>query len=139
MVPSTQYGMEDLGPEKKVNHNVRIEYINRWCSSGNVEPIRNISRSKNRPTFGRAEKQISCCDVLPLGLTWPPPSPPTASYLERSVSSLRLPLTIPRKDLLIKQLRDLTSGRITARVHGTGIKVSNCQAYQQVRDFIDKF
>ncbi|GFS81671.1 hypothetical protein NPIL_5951 [Nephila pilipes] len=48
---------------------------------------------------------------------------------------------IPRKDLLIKQLRDLTSGRITARVQGTGIKVfpQTAQAYQQVRDFIDKF
>ncbi|GFS31265.1 hypothetical protein NPIL_682081 [Nephila pilipes] len=48
---------------------------------------------------------------------------------------------IPRKDLLIKQLRDLTSGRITARVQGTGIKVSpqTAQAYQQVRKFIDKF
>ncbi|GFT50889.1 hypothetical protein NPIL_95331 [Nephila pilipes] len=48
---------------------------------------------------------------------------------------------IPRKDLLIKQLRDLASGRITARVQGTGIKVfpQTAQAYQQVRDFIDKF
>ncbi|GFS84534.1 hypothetical protein NPIL_312721 [Nephila pilipes] len=42
---------------------------------------------------------------------------------------------IPRKDLLIKQLRDLTSGRITARVQGSGIKVfpQTAQAYQQVR------
>ncbi|GFS99142.1 hypothetical protein NPIL_364201 [Nephila pilipes] len=48
---------------------------------------------------------------------------------------------IPRKDLLIKQLRDLTSGRIIARMQGTGIKVfpQTTQAYQQVREFIDKF
>ncbi|GFT63853.1 nucleic-acid-binding protein from transposon X-element [Nephila pilipes] len=48
---------------------------------------------------------------------------------------------IPRKDLLIKQLRDLTSGRITARVQGTSIKVfpQTTQAYEQVRDFIDNF
>ncbi|GFU34725.1 hypothetical protein NPIL_148571, partial [Nephila pilipes] len=48
---------------------------------------------------------------------------------------------IPRKDLLIKQLRDITSGRITARIQGSGIKVfpQTAQAYQQVRDFIDKF
>ncbi|GFS72327.1 hypothetical protein NPIL_264161 [Nephila pilipes] len=48
---------------------------------------------------------------------------------------------IPRKDLLIKQLRDLTSGRITTRVQGTGIMVflQTTQAYQQVREFIDKF
>ncbi|GFS84532.1 hypothetical protein NPIL_312711 [Nephila pilipes] len=55
-----------------------------------------------------------------------------------------LPITIdniPRKDLLIKQLIDLTSGRITARIQGSGIKVfpQTAQAYQQVRDFIDKF
>ncbi|GFT03944.1 hypothetical protein NPIL_542611 [Nephila pilipes] len=48
---------------------------------------------------------------------------------------------IPRKDILIKQLRDLNSGRITARFQGTGIKVfpQTAQAYQQVREFIDKF
>ncbi|GFS65999.1 hypothetical protein NPIL_625081 [Nephila pilipes] len=33
---------------------------------------------------------------------------------------------IPRKDLLIKQLRDLTSGRITARVQGSGALSEAC-------------
>ncbi|GFS96610.1 hypothetical protein NPIL_156691 [Nephila pilipes] len=48
---------------------------------------------------------------------------------------------IPRKDLLIKQLRDLTNGRITARIQGSGLKVfpQTAQAYQQVHEFIDKF
>ncbi|GFS67453.1 hypothetical protein NPIL_320141 [Nephila pilipes] len=52
---------------------------------------------------------------------------------ERPVPPITIDL-IPRKDLLIKQLRDLTSGRITARVQGTGIKVfpQTTQAYQQV-------
>ncbi|GFS62619.1 nucleic-acid-binding protein from transposon X-element [Nephila pilipes] len=68
------------------------------------------------------------------------PNRTTSTRKERPV----LPITIdniPRKDLLIKQLRDLTSGRITARVQGTGIKVfpQTTQAYQQVREFIDKF
>ncbi|GFS41914.1 hypothetical protein NPIL_168131 [Nephila pilipes] len=65
---------------------------------------------------------------------------PTSTRKERPVPPITID-NIPRKDLLIKQLRDLTSGRITARVQGTGIKVfpQTTQAYQQVRDFIDKF
>ncbi|GFT81296.1 hypothetical protein NPIL_467561 [Nephila pilipes] len=63
-----------------------------------------------------------------------------ATRKERPVPPITID-NIPRKDLLIKQLRDLTSGRITARVQGSGIKVfpQSAQAYQQVRDFIDKF
>ncbi|GFT12782.1 hypothetical protein NPIL_375081, partial [Nephila pilipes] len=63
-----------------------------------------------------------------------------ATRKERPVPPITID-NIPRKDLLIKQLRDLTSGRITARVQGSGIKVfpQTAQAYQQVRDFIDKF
>ncbi|GFS43417.1 hypothetical protein NPIL_171071, partial [Nephila pilipes] len=64
----------------------------------------------------------------------------TSTRKERPVPPITID-NIPRKDLLIKQLRDLTSGRITARVEGTGIKVfpQTTQAYQQVREFIDKF
>ncbi|GFS67182.1 RNA-binding protein 5 [Nephila pilipes] len=63
-----------------------------------------------------------------------------ATRKERPVPPITID-NIPREDLLIKQLRDLTSGRITARVQGSGIKVfpQTAQAYQQVRDFIDKF
>ncbi|GFT16116.1 nucleic-acid-binding protein from transposon X-element, partial [Nephila pilipes] len=65
---------------------------------------------------------------------------PTSTRKKRPVPPITID-NIPRKDLLIKQLRDLTSGRITARVQGTGIKVfpQTTQAYQQVREFIDKF
>ncbi|GFU02269.1 hypothetical protein NPIL_65301 [Nephila pilipes] len=57
---------------------------------------------------------------------------PTSTRKERPVPPITID-NIPRKDLLIKQLRDLTSGRITARVQGTGIKVfpQTTQAYQQ--------
>ncbi|GFT44171.1 hypothetical protein NPIL_291141 [Nephila pilipes] len=63
-----------------------------------------------------------------------------ATRKERPVPPITID-NIPRKDLLIKQLIDLTSGRITARIQGSGIKVfpQTAQAYQQVRDFIDKF
>ncbi|GFT80767.1 nucleic-acid-binding protein from transposon X-element [Nephila pilipes] len=64
----------------------------------------------------------------------------TSTRKERPVPPITID-NIPRKDLLIKQLRDLTSGRITARVQGSGIKVfpQTTQAYQQVREFIDKY
>ncbi|GFT63806.1 hypothetical protein NPIL_129771 [Nephila pilipes] len=63
-----------------------------------------------------------------------------ATRKERPVPPITID-NIPRKDLLIKQLRELTSGRITARVQGLGLKVfpQTAQAYQQVREFIDKF
>ncbi|GFS61958.1 hypothetical protein NPIL_600751, partial [Nephila pilipes] len=72
---------------------------------------------------------------------------PTAATTQQAAQRRERPVppitidNIPRKDLLIKQLRDLTSGRITAKIQGTGIKVfpQTAQAYQQVRDFIDKF
>ncbi|GFU23196.1 hypothetical protein NPIL_150361, partial [Nephila pilipes] len=46
-----------------------------------------------------------------------------ATRKERPVPPITID-NIPRKDLLIKQLRDLTSGRITARVQGSGIKMA---------------
>ncbi|GFT39819.1 RNA-directed DNA polymerase from mobile element jockey [Nephila pilipes] len=72
---------------------------------------------------------------------------PTAATAQQAAHRRERPVppitidNIPRKDLLIKQLRDITSGRITAKIQGTGIKVfpQTTQAYQQVRDFIDKF
>ncbi|GFT19596.1 hypothetical protein NPIL_575641, partial [Nephila pilipes] len=72
---------------------------------------------------------------------------PTAATAQQAAHRRERPVPpitidyIPRKDLLIKQLRDITSGRITAKIQGTGIKVfpQTTQAYQQVRDFIDKF